>query len=326
MLASTLLSGTAGAAGLGEINLHSRIGEELLAEIPLTGNARDINDAACFTLTPIPGADLPVITNARIRLVQNRNGTHLLLIGSKPLAEPVFSINLRAGCGIDLQRTYVLMPEAPLPVTTTVENSPAPRPVASQQAAPSPTKAPASKASPAPDRSRLTANSKKASASPQATERRPPANLTAPRPQEISERAPRSTQAIPSTGDRLVLSAAPVDFGTAENPPAAGNPGSELEQRVLRMETSLSTLNQEMDALHTSLTLSTEMLAAKHELQLAQSLQQPAITTSAPAPAAARKGSGNNWLQLLLSTLVGGLVAAGVAHFVSRRQTARAAR
>jgi len=321
MLASTLLSSVAGAAGLGEINLHSRIGEELLAEIPLTGNAREINDAACFTLAPIPGADLPVITNARIRLVQNRNGTHLLLIGSKPLAEPVFSINLKAGCGIDLQRTYVLMPDAPLPGTVAIESNPAPRGTPPQPAL-APASPPATKTSQALNRG------KQAKAAPpsKAPERRAAANSTPPRPQTSSEIAPRSTQAMPSTGDRLVLSAAPVDFGIAENPPAAGNPGSEMEQRVLRMETSLSTLNQEMDALHTSLTLSTEMLTAKHELQLAQSLQQPAITTSALVPAAARRGSGNNWLQLLLSTLVGGLVAAGVAHFVSRRPTTRAAR
>jgi len=319
MLASTLLSGAAGAAGLGEINLHSRIGEELLAEIPLTGNARDINDAACFTLTPIPGADLPVITNARIRLVQNRNGTHLLLIGSKPLAEPVFSINLRAGCGIDLQRTYVLMPEAPLPGAMLVDNAPR---LSAPPPAFTPPRPPAGKTNPPPSPGKQA----KTGAPGKSPERRLATNSTPPRAQAIRESAPRATAATPSTGDRLVLSAAPVDFGTAENPPAAGNPSSELEQRVLRMETSLSTLNQEMDALHTSLTLSTEMLTAKHELQLAQSLQQPAITTSAPAPAAARKGSGNNWLQLLLSTLVGGLVAAGVAHFVSRRQTARAAR
>lgn len=102
------------AAGLGEVTLLSRIGEPLRAEIPLLAGPGESFDTACFSLVPVRGADLPVITSAKTRLIRSGDSLRLTLTGSKPIAEPIFMIAVQAACGIDLQRDYVLMPQAPL--------------------------------------------------------------------------------------------------------------------------------------------------------------------------------------------------------------------
>lgn len=309
--ASALFAASAKAASLGEISLHSRIGEELLAEIPFTAGEREIPDAACFSLQAMPGADLPVVSNARIRLVRNKAGAHLLLIGSRPLSEPVFTISLHVNCGIDLQRTYVLMPEAPLPSAAVARAHPPER-----DAAPavrnSPAKtvraaAPAKQARQAKADKRLARRQLAAAPATGKQESRPPRPVAKPAPQ----------------GDRLVLGTTPLEFGSGDDIPAAGFKLGELEQRLLKMETSLSDLNREMDALHSSLTLSTEMQTAKRELQLAQTLQQPALAAAVPVASDKRNTSAGNWLQLLLSMLLGGLLTAGLAQLLTRRHPLR---
>ena len=114
ILCAALLPCFSHAAGLGEITLHSRVGEPLRAEIPLLAGPGESFDTACFSLAPVRGADLPVITSARTRLVRDGNGLRLILTGTKPVAEPVFMIAVQAACGIDLQRDYMLMPSPPL--------------------------------------------------------------------------------------------------------------------------------------------------------------------------------------------------------------------
>ena len=109
LLGVTLISGAASAVELGEITLHSRIGETLRAEIPVSTGGNP-PDPACFSLAPLPGADFPVITGGRIRVVHVGQGYRLIIIGSKVIEEPVIAINLRAGCGLALQREYVLLP------------------------------------------------------------------------------------------------------------------------------------------------------------------------------------------------------------------------
>ena len=114
-LSIALLSASQGwAIGFGDIVLHSRVGEPLRAEVPITADASERLEATCFTLAPMNGSDLPVISNAKTRLVREGDNYRLHLTGSKPVSEPIFLIGLRAGCGIDLQRDFVLMPAEPL--------------------------------------------------------------------------------------------------------------------------------------------------------------------------------------------------------------------
>ena len=87
------------------------------------------------------------------------------------------------------------------------------------------------------------------------------------------------------------------------------------------METTMRTLNQEVEALDTSLQLATEMQSAKRELQVAQTLQQPTLSAGISPPPAALEGvSSANWLELLFSSLIGGSLAVGLAVYLSRQK------
>jgi len=112
--AALLSTAPAWAIGFGDIVLHSRIGEPLRAEVPITAEADESLETTCFSLAPMNGSDLPVISSAKTRLVREGDRYRLHITGSKPVSEPIFLIGLRAGCGIDLQRDYVLTPAEPL--------------------------------------------------------------------------------------------------------------------------------------------------------------------------------------------------------------------
>ena len=102
------------AIGFGDIVLHSRIGEPLRADVPIIAEPGEGVESACFSLAALNGSDLPVVTSAKTRLVRDGDRFRLQITGSKPIGEPLFLIGLRAGCGVDLQRDYVLMPAEPV--------------------------------------------------------------------------------------------------------------------------------------------------------------------------------------------------------------------
>ncbi len=124
-IAAALTAGQSLAAGFGEISLQSRIGEPLRAEIPLVGDDSGIA-TACFRLAPLKNSDLPVLTAARIRLLRVGDGYRIIIAGSKAIQDPAFVIALRADCGVELERDYVLMPQPPvaLPLAETAESVP----------------------------------------------------------------------------------------------------------------------------------------------------------------------------------------------------------
>lgn len=315
LLSATFISGAASAVGLGEITLHSRIGEPLRAEVPVFASGESL-DAACFSLTPLPGADFPVITAGRIRLMRIGQDYRLIITGSKAIDEPVAVISLRAACGIDLQREYVLLPAPPLaPAVNDVDlpgtaATPVPREIPRYRAAPE----------------RFSENWSPDSDAPikPATKPRPPksAQSTAAK---TKAPLPRDTLAgIVSGKDRIVLGAALDDLP----PPGAGDaqaPANALDERMLKMETTLHLLNEEVDKLSSALTLNAESRAMRQKLQDMQAQQAaPGILPSAqaaPPQAPLRSESSHDgWLELLFGLLLGGSVSAGVAHLVSRRQ------
>lgn len=292
LLAGAFFAATAGAAGFGELTLHSRIGENLRAEVPLLGIGKELTDPACYVLAPNPGSDLPVITNARLQLLRSKDGYRLLIVGSRPIAEPVFAISLRANCGIDLRHDYVLMPDAPM-LPAQLTDSAGRRDheeMATERPAPAKKKQRASagsrdnaRASPGREKTRLTSQA-------------------APRPAE-------------QTGDRLTLSTAPLDLPVGDS--AFQAKAAELEERLLKMESTLHSLNQQIETLDTSLKLSTEMQSARQELQTAQNMQPAAAT---PPATAARESSSGDWLELLVSSLLGGSLAVGIAAYLGRHK------
>ena len=101
------------AAGLGELTMHSRIGAPLQAEIAIIARADETLETVCFSLSRIKDAELPVITSARLQLEQDSQGMRLRITAPAPLHEPLAILRLRAGCGVELQRDYFVMPAPP---------------------------------------------------------------------------------------------------------------------------------------------------------------------------------------------------------------------
>jgi pilus assembly protein FimV len=305
-----LASGTASAVGLGEINLHSRIGEPLRAEIPVLSAGAPL-DSACFSLAPMPDADMPVIAAGRTRLVRDGQGYRLIITGSVPINEAVFMIKVQAGCDMDLQRAYVLLPSPPhASVDDAVEtplaavSEPAPR-----------------KARPFPeDRSA----EETGEASTQAAKPRPPRRDRAAATRPGAPQARATPDGRSAGQDKLRLGAAFDELP----PPAAGNPLAPvhaLEERMLKMETTLHLVNAQVDKLDKALALNAEARAMRQKLL---ALQTPPAAPgflpevqAAPTPVPMRgDNSADGWIELVLGVLLGGSVSATVAHLVSRRQ------
>lgn len=322
LLSLTLCSGAAGAVGFGEITLHSRIGEPLRAEVPVIAGGEAI-DPNCFSLAPLPGADFPVITAGRTRLVRIGQDYRLIISGSKAIDEPVVAINLRAGCGLDLQREYVLLPAPPLAPTQTTTGSDIdpPRTTSARQAQRQTQRYTRRYQPPTEETSsdNAWADSENAELpSPQPRVARAP--RTAPKPKAP---LPRDTLAAVNAGqDKLVLGTAQENLAQPGTPDPLA-PVNELNERILKMETTLHLLNEEVDKLNSAVSLGAESRAVREKLQDMQSSQAAlAVPVQAEPPPAPPRNSSiqNGWLELLLGLLLGGTVSAGVAHLVSRRQ------
>lgn len=354
-LSALLAPGMANAVGFGEITLQSRIGEALMAEVPILNNSGEAPVAACFSMIALRGTDFPVVTAAKPRLIRRGQGYILQIVGSKPVNEPIFAIGLRAGCGYDIEREYVLMPEAPmaLPQATVppAELQPPPRKAgrgATWQAREGETleeiadaQDPASPA----ERQRLLnrlqqANPDLATDQPLAegTRVRMPGRHSPPRPAAASAtpsataappappRKPRPAPAAPPVAkaggtDRLLLGAPPE-----ESPP--GKPGNsalasqaEADERLLKLETTLHLLTQEVAKLDQALDLASKAIEAQNQLQLAQSVNSP--PAAGPTLGTAQPGTPpprTNWSELAISAAVGAFISVGMAQFLGRRR------
>lgn len=316
LLCAAFFSGAASAVGLGEINLHSRIGEALRADIPVISGGESI-DAACFSLGPVPNADFPVITTARMRLIRIGQDYRLIISGSKAIDEPVVVINLRAGCGMDLQREYVLLPAPPLAPSVNEIEPP------SVIATPLPRETPSGRVRTERFSAAWVADGDGQSQEP--AKPRPPRKKASGATAATKKPLPSETLAnVADVKDRVVLGAAHSDLlPAATSDPLA--PINELDERLLKMETTLHLLNQEVDKLGTAMTLGAESRAMREKLQDMQAQQATpgflpnAQAATPPAPIRSQPNM-DGWLELLFGLLLGGSVSAGVAHLVSRRQ------
>lgn len=351
------------AIGFGDIILHSRIGEPLRAEVPINADASEHLEATCFTLAPLNGSDLPVISNAKTRLVREGERYRLHITGSKPVSEPIFLIGLRAGCGIDLQRDFVMMPAEPL-----VLAAPAPSSNGATAAPPSPrgqkgaiqemrasegdtlesiaeTLVPNNLA----QQRRMLAALKRANpqlsgrpALPDGTlvaipdvKQRVSAerdNLTAAQEKPASQPPPPppppkvtkpAATPKPAGGDRVLLGAPPEDVKPGGKAVPPAGSKEEFDQRMARMEETIKLLNTQIEALDKALLLTTETLALRQKLEAAG-----AASGALPAPVAKPAeppppADDSNWLEILFSALAGGLIAGGLAHLLGRRREQR---
>lgn len=366
-LSAALFSANASAIGFGEITLHSRVGEALRAEVPIMAGADEQIETVCFSLAPLHGSDLPVVSTARTRLVRDGQGYRLHITGSKSIVEPIFMIGLRAGCGADLQRDYVLMPQAPLMLADVSSETPSPmarsparkenfrewhardgdtlKDIAELQSPDSPSDqrrllAAMKRANPdisaadplpegtavlIPNPGQQKATNRKTEVKPQlAPQRADPDKAPPPRPKKAApvDTSPRSTG---KAGDRVVLGSPPDELKPGEKAVPVPPPTAQMEDRMQKLEATLQLLNQEVDKLNSALTLTTEALAVQNQLQSAQALKTradspTAVQAAAATPLPADQSSRNNWFDLLVSALIGGSIAAGLAHILSRRR------
>lgn len=360
-ICTTLFSSYAAAVGFGEITLRSKVGEPLHAEVPIIASADEQIDTACFSLAPLRNADLPVISDARIRLARNGQEYRLYITGIKPIDEPIFIVGLRANCGVDLQRDYVLMPPPPLVLAETSSLAPAttavplPRKVANirnwsaSEGDTLESIAEAQIPESSTERQRLLiamqrANPNLASDQPLAEGtavripklRKPVAASEtigeAPSRPRTAERVAASppkkdisheTEQTPAgSTDRLVLGAAPEELNPGEKAVAPRGSMRDMEERMLKLETTLSLLNQEMEKLDSALALSAEATELQQKLQAAQAATESTtikLAPPAPAPVPATAHP-DNWTELLISALIGGGIAAGIAQLLGRRR------
>lgn len=372
-LVTAFISLEAHAVGLGDITMHSRIGEPLRAEVPVfTEEGQQLN-SACFSLAPLRGSDLPVITSARTRLARVGNNYRLIITGNPAIVEPVFVIGLRVSCGFDLQRDYILMPAPPLgasdysqlPANATVHS---PKRAKTGNAADFPTTAlPAQEGDTLESIAEAKANGrisqqrrmlaalKRANPSldpeqylPEGTlvnipnvSRQVPAEATANNPLAESippvadtppaqpprpKKKPRANPLAglgPSGSDRIVLGGEPEMQKPGELAIAPHNGLIQLEERMLKMETTLRTLNLQVDNLNAAIEVTAETNALRQKLLAAQS-RMPTPAVSLPAavtpPPPTQHNSLPSWLELGLSALAGGLIATGLAYLLSRPQ------
>lgn len=271
-----MVSPSALAAGLGELTVHSRIGEPLQAEVAIIARADEKLEAVCFSLSRIKDAELPVITNARLQLEQGSQGMRLRITAPEPLHEPLATLRLRAGCGVELQRDYFVMPSPPDARQT------------ESRIASAPVRTPAPALASEPPRPRSTAPAAK------------------PRP------APRPPPE--ARGDRLVLGNSPMQLDY-NLPPSISE---ETEARLLRMETSLSRLNESLQKLEAAMVIGSEIKAAEQELQLAIALRQPPAAGPLPEEITPANTPWKQWLELLGGALFGGVLSALALQYLSR--------
>lgn len=106
-----LVSGNVTALGLGDLVVHSRLGQVLRAEIQLieTPGANNPGET-CFRLGEVAGTEgLPVLTQGRLRLEQSGGRNRLLITSLQTINEPALLLNVRVGCGAELVRSYTLL-------------------------------------------------------------------------------------------------------------------------------------------------------------------------------------------------------------------------
>lgn len=138
----------------------------------------------------------------------------------------------------------------------------------------------------------------------------------APSPPPVARRKARPAPA--AAGDRLVLSAAPVDMPAAANGASDALPA--MTERMLRMETELRHLGNSLAALDEAIRLGEQKAAVRNELKIAESLQSATLAAATPATDTPRKDSLSPWLQMTGSALLGGLLSVGLLQLADRRR------
>jgi len=207
LLATTLLLALAApwahALEMGELVARSRLGQPFVGEIPLRGELYSQLGTDCFRLAkPIDDAGLPALQGVRFSYVTGARGAALRLTGSEKVLDPALQVSIFIGCGMNLQRDYVLFMDLPGTsdgLAEAVPEAPATRePLAAKTTTPTPRSAKATAPTAPRPAPRATSPSKLPAAKPAApaiaaTEKAPAAAIEATPPP-----APEAAPALPA--------------------------------------------------------------------------------------------------------------------------------
>lgn len=107
-----LCNGEVRASELGELLVHSRLGEYFYAEAQLIGSARDRSNAEeCFRLSGSGETEsgIPALIDARVSIERKNEERKLVISSAQPINDPVMRINVRVGCGAEITRSYTVL-------------------------------------------------------------------------------------------------------------------------------------------------------------------------------------------------------------------------
>ncbi|WP_085315821.1 type IV pilus assembly protein FimV [Derxia lacustris] len=247
-LALALVSTSASALGLGDIELRSHLGQPFQAEIAVRLAEGELLGASCVNVPRGDGGDIPGIGSNTVS-VETRGGRTLILVrGRGPFSEPVARIVVEAGCDTRVTREFVVfvdpaeLASAPLvreaPGLPAAALPPAARATAAAAAAPAaadPARAAAARRRPAAQRQRV---------APVATGVPVEAAVAAAPP--ASPRTTERTAASRPAGDRLRM-VSPEDAQPIGGQVAADRLAAAEEARVVA-EARLAAREQELAA------------------------------------------------------------------------------
>jgi hypothetical protein len=102
------------AAGFGEVQVASQLGERLYARVPLVGEGAADVATECVRLIPDSVLqDAPALANARIAIDRKSSPPAVVVTTPAPVGEPAVRFVLEMGCGNRLRREFVLLIDPP---------------------------------------------------------------------------------------------------------------------------------------------------------------------------------------------------------------------
>jgi hypothetical protein len=102
------------AAGFGEVQVASQLGERLYARVPLVGEGAADVAPECVRLIPDSVLqDAPALTNALVGIDRTSRPPAVVVTTPAAIAEPAIRFVLELGCGNRLRREFVLLIDPP---------------------------------------------------------------------------------------------------------------------------------------------------------------------------------------------------------------------
>lgn len=95
------------AVGLGDIRLHSRLGDRLYAEVDIELREKDRLLETCISLRQ-PAGDMPWLERGTLTLRKGRHPS-LVIRSATAIRDPILRIGLSVACGFEVQRDYTLL-------------------------------------------------------------------------------------------------------------------------------------------------------------------------------------------------------------------------